>query len=88
MKQISANSFLTAAIHDFLPIHINQAKKRQSKKVENFNKADKGESHAESKHPANVCNQSCSCHHLKQSKNQSFTQTQIRNTSSVRYLER
>ena len=32
---------------------------------ENFNEADKGEAHAESKRPPNVSNESCGRHHLK-----------------------
>ena len=33
---------------------------------ENFDEADEGETHAESKHPPNVCNESCGRHHLKE----------------------
>ena len=62
---MSANLFLTTTISKFLATHIYQAKKGQGWKVYDFNKTDKGESHAEPKHSAYVCDESCSCHHLE-----------------------
>ena len=39
-------------------------KERRDEENENFNEADKWESHAEAKSAANVCNEGCHWHHL------------------------
>ena len=40
-------------------LFLYHANKRLERKEENFDEADEGETHAESEHSPNVCNESC-----------------------------